>query len=217
MKTIIIQDTKDIVQAVVPVDPVTGLPVASGTGSGTASMDNQILQVAAEQAILAKLNTNLSTGSSAQVVITRSANVTPYVVGGAIGAASAIYETAVLGAPNSEFIITRADLYIRSASLPSGIGGFTLHLFNSAPTAIADNAVVGTTITTVDLTKRQGEISIGTPVDKGNYCASPDNAGLMVPVKLSSTGTLFTVLETPVVFTPTSGAIKEIHLHGIGV
>ena len=156
-------------------------------------------------------------GKSAQVVITRSADTTQYAVGDAVGAASAIYETAVLGTANGEFIITRADLHLQVATLPTGMtAGFTLMLFNASPTAIADNAVVGTTLTTGDLTKLQGRIDIGTPIDEGNYCSSPDNGGLNAQVKLSATGTLFVILKTLSAFTPTSSAVKEIHLHGVG-
>lgn len=160
-------------------------------------------------------NGNNTDGSDDIITITRTADTTQYAIGDAVGAASAIYETNVLGPANARYLITAAHLFLAVASIPTGMtAGFNLRVFSSAPTAIVDNAAIGSTLTTADIDKMQAKIAIPLPIDAGAWCEAW-NDSLTVEVKLSSTGTLFLILETLSAFTPTSAAVKKIHLHGV--
>lgn len=69
---------------------------------------------------------------------TRAANQTPYSIGDVVGGAVEI----INAGPNAgDVLITNLRLMCNISALPSGMGSFTLHLYNATPpSAIADNS-----------------------------------------------------------------------------
>ena len=173
----------------------------------------------------AKLNTDGSinaklVGSLAkpQATITRPADTTAYTAGDVVGQSPATNLTFanVLSTAGAQFIIAGVTLEIDVATLPSGMGTFRLHLFDSAPTAIADNAVFS--IVDADRLKYLGFIEIDTPVDVGATILwlQVFNANLAGKLATGST-TLYGQLETRAAYTPTASAVKKVTIHPLGV
>jgi hypothetical protein len=93
------------------------------------------------------------------------------------------------------------------------MSSFRLHLYNAAPTAIADN--VAFNLISADRAKYMGYIDVDTIVDMGDTLwGQVDNVNLLC--KTLST-TIYGVLETKGAFTPSSGTIKTVSLKVVGV
>lgn len=154
-----------------------------------------------------------------EATLTRPADTTAYTAGDVIGGASAIATFADIGASGGHVLITRASLLIDNGTVPSGMSTMRLHLFDSSPTAIADNAAFD--IPSGDRTKYLGYIDIGTPVDMGSTCwieTSGDSTTVPKQVKLASSSTsLYGLLETRGAYTPTSGSAYRVRLHSVGI
>jgi len=120
-----------------------------------------------------------------------------------------------VGTAGATVVISSAKLIASKAStnlaVPSGCSGWRLHLFKTAPTAIADNAAF-TTLAEADAAagKYCGYITISTPVDVGyNIFSQDDNINKYVTL----TGTsLYGILETIGAYTPTASVVKTIDL-----
>lgn len=152
-----------------------------------------------------------SVGITVSKTTTRPANTTAYAVGDVVGedpAANIVFNN-VSSVSGATVIITGASLQARVGAIPSGYGNFRLHLYNTAPTAILDNAAFN--LPSGDMQKYLGYIEFTTPEDLGDTLWTRVN-NINLQVKLSGTS-LFGILETRGAFTPTSGTVKELTLH----
>lgn len=98
-----------------------------------------------------------------------------------------------------------------STNLAAPVTTFRLHLFSSAPTAIADNAAL-TTLAEADAApgKYLGHITMSAPIDIGyNWASQDDNINKFVTLVGTA---LYGILETVSGFTPTASAVKTIDL-----
>ena len=148
------------------------------------------------------------------VTITRPANTTAYTALDVIGDAngSAILQFKNVASPACfDTIITSAELMIYAASVPSGMTGFNLRLYNQAPTPIADNAAWDLAV--ADREFYIGNIALGTPIDEGNTLFL-DTDGINKQVALI-TNDIYVVLQTIGGFTPTSGMIFKLTIHTV--
>jgi hypothetical protein len=115
----------------------------------------------------------------------------------------------------SGFFIVGANLEIDVAAIPAGMGAFRLHLYNAAPTAIADNAAFN--LIEADRVKYLGYIDIAAAIDLGNTLWSQnDNLNFKSKLAASST-TLYGMLETRTVYTPTANAVKKVILKVVAI
>lgn len=158
---------------------------------------------------------NNTSGHSATVTITRPADTTAYTAGDVIGGTggSAIFTFANMARTAGEVLITSVELEIDVASVPSGMTGFNLRMYNASPTAIADNAAWD--LPSGDRGKYLGKIALGTPVDEGSTLFI-DNDNINKQIALSSTN-LYVELQTVGAFTPTSACVKRLTIHTMDV
>jgi hypothetical protein len=170
-----------------------------------------------EDSILSSSNKNIQVdiidkSVKSSVSVTRPANTTAYAISDVVGtdpATNLIFTN--FGVAGQSFIILKAKMICKVNAVPSGMSGFKLHLYNSAPTAITDNLAFN--LIAGDTSKYLGYIEFSTPIDIG------DNLFTQVE-NLTFTGTLvstnlYGVLETLGTFTPSSGTVKEISLFGV--
>lgn len=102
---------------------------------------------------------------------------------------------------------------IDAAAIPAGMSTFRLHLYNAAPTAIADNAAYN--LPAGDRAKYLGYISLSTPVDLGaTLWAQDDNINFSG--KLAATS-LYGILQTVGAYAPTAECVKTIALNVVEV
>lgn len=141
----------------------------------------------------------------------RPENTTSYAVGDVVGTSPASNLEFNFASEGQRFIILRALLMIKSNAVPSGMGGFRLHLFNAAPTAIADNAAFN--IIAADRDKYLGYIEFDTPSDFGDTLISQKENLTFEETLVESK--LYGVLETLAAFQPTSQCEKEIRVYGV--
>lgn len=156
-------------------------------------------------------------GRGGTVTITRPADTTAYTVGDVVGDAngSAIFSVANF-APSGggEAMITAVEVEYHAATLPSGMtSGFKLRLYNASPTAIADNAAWD--FPTADRGKYLESIQLALPTDEGGTLFS-SNQGVNTQVTLTS-DTLYFEMQTLSAFTPGSGDVVSVIIHGMDV
>lgn len=158
---------------------------------------------------------NNTSGHSATVTITRPADTTAYTAGDVIGdtGGSAIFTFANMARAAGDVLITSVELEIDVASVPSGMTGFNLRLYNASPTAIADNAAWD--LPSGDRGKYLGKIALGTPVDEGSTLFI-DNDNINKQITLPTTS-LYVELQTVGAFTPTSACVKRLTIHTMDV
>jgi hypothetical protein len=150
---------------------------------------------------------------AASTSFTRPNDTTAYAVGDVVGTNAATnIEFTNMGVIGEDIFITVAKLRIDVAAIPSGMGSFRLHLFNVAPTAIADNAAFN--LIAADRSKYIGYIDLDTTVDLGDTLFN-FISNINIQATLVSTS-LFGVLETRAVYTPTSQAVKTVTLKAVG-
>ena len=167
--------------------------------------------------------------SQSSVSVTRPNNTTAYTAGDVLGAAdagtpanagSAILEFTNIAPVGSNALITGASLAINVSALPAGMTTFRLHLYDTSPAAILDNAAWD--LVAGDRDYYLGYIDIEQMVDVGStlYVQTDKLANSSLPkqVKLSSASTsLFGLLVTNAGFTPTASAVKKITLSAVQV
>ncbi len=164
----------------------------------------------------------MDTAASASLAITRPSNTTAYTAGDVIGVAdsatpssagSAILAFTLKGIASGQALITGADLTINLTAVPASMTSFRLHLYDTSPTAILDNAAWD--LPSGDRGYYLGYIDLGTPVDVGSTLfVQTDQINKQITLK---TGTLYGELVTNGGYTPTSGAVCTVRLHAIGV
>lgn len=138
--------------------------------------------------------------------LTRPNDTIAYSAGDVIGTAtSSIIEFQNVGPAGSKIRIDEFMMLIETNAVPSGMSGFKFHLYNAAPTTIADNLSFNLAI--ADKGKYQGFIPVGLPIRQGDtLLAQESNLNKIVTLVTTS---LFGVLETAGAFTPTANCIKN--------
>ena len=155
-------------------------------------------------------------GKAVSALLVRADTITAYAAGDVISTAAGevLMFTGAADEADAQFLINGARMRIDTAAIPSGMGGFRLHLYNAAPTAIADNAAFN--LPAADRSKYLGFVPISTPVDLGDTLWAQDD-NLNVRGKLGSNTTLYGILETLAAYTPTASTVKTIQLYTLGV
>jgi len=190
MTTINISTTGDNPEGVVLLDSSTGSPLTYGVGS-----------------------------HGKTVSITRPANTTAYTaldaVGDTNGSAILSFTGMHTSTTGGEIMITSIELELDVTSLPAGMTGFNVRLYNASPAAIADNAAWD--LVSGDRGKYLGKIVLATPVDEGGTLFI-DNE-LTVPKQITLTGTtLYVVLQTIAGYTPAANSeVYRLTIHAIEV
>lgn len=143
---------------------------------------------------------------------TRPNNTTAYAANDVINATvAANLEISTGMKKGSSIFITSARIRIDGhSSLPAGIGNFRVAFFDTAPTAIADNAAFD--VNAADKAKFLGYIDIGTPVDLGSRIWGQTD-GINSQIKLAATSsTLYAQLITIGAYTPVANDVYTIML-----
>ena len=108
------------------------------------------------------------------------------------------------------FVIYGARLRIDAAAIPAGMTSFRLHLYTSAPTAIADNAAFG--LIAGDRAKYLGYVEISGVLGLGaTLWAEVDNINFTGKLAEASS-TLYGVLQTVGAYTPTASVVKTVSI-----
>jgi hypothetical protein len=157
------------------------------------------------------------TGAISSKSFTRPNDTTPYSIGDVVGtspAANLTFSNVALVSGGS-ILITGVSLEIDVNAVSSGMSTFILHLYNVAPTAIADNAAYN--LSAADRAKYLGNITISAPVDLGDTLyVENNNIGKLITLANGST-TIYGILTTSGAYTPTAQAVKKITLYTAGV
>lgn len=143
--------------------------------------------------------------------ITRPANTNTYTIGDVVGTtvASNITFSNISSVAGIPVVIGTAILVIDLIVLPASMGTFTLHLFDSAPTAIADEAPW--VLDAADVSKYLGRIDFFTPVDVGNVLI--DERAIQKPIVLATASqVIYGQLVTNAALVGASGTIFTIIL-----
>lgn len=155
--------------------------------------------------------------SSPAVLFTRPADTNPYGAADVVGSAStANHEATNAGTSGTLIQILSAALTINLTSVPSGMTTFRLHIWDSAPTAIADNAAFSAAA--ADRAKYCGYIDMASvQAIGGGFCWSQgDYIGR--PVRLSGTSFFFNLaLSGAAGFTPASGTEYRVRFQCVEV
>lgn len=169
-------------------------------------------QVSSDGAAHVRL-TYSSTGVIITASQTRPDNTTAYDaldVVGAIPAANITFAN-VLTIAGGTFVILGACLRIDRNAIPAGMSSFRLHLYNVAPTAIADNAAYNLPV--ADRAGYLGFVTIPTPLVLGDTVwAQVSDVNFVGKLAAGSTS-LFGILQTMSIFTPTALTVKTIALN----
>lgn len=148
---------------------------------------------------------------------TRPDNTTTYSIGDVVGSspsANMVFSD-VSSVDGSHVIIMGVSLRIDVSAIPEGMSEFRLHLYNTAPTPIADNDAYN--LIAADRSKYLGCITLDAPIDLGDTLYS-DTKNVNLKIKLATGSTsLYGVLQTLNAYTPTSQAAKTVKLHVVGV
>lgn len=121
----------------------------------------------------------------------------------------------VLNTAGALFAIHSVLLEIDVAAIPAGMTNFKLHLFNAAPTAIADGTAWA--LADADRAKYLGYILLDIPVDMGGTLISQTESANFVRKLAAASTTLYGMLETVGAYTATASAVKTITLNVSGV
>lgn len=114
----------------------------------------------------------------------------------------------VMKVSGNTFKIVGATLEIDKNAVPAGMTSFVLHLYDAAPTLIADNAPFN--LPSGDRDKYIGNITLTTPVDIGDTLwsqNSPSMAGKLVAKDL------FGILVTTTGWTPASEDVFKVTIY----
>jgi hypothetical protein len=146
------------------------------------------------------------------VTITRPSNTTAYTAGDVVGdtGGSAILTLSNIGPAGGYILVQSAELIFSDISVPSGMGAFRIHLFNAAPTAIADNAAFD--LVSGERASYMGYIEFNAPQDLGSTLYTQvDYPGRLIKLAAAST-TLYAEIETRNAYTPVSASTIELRV-----
>jgi hypothetical protein len=156
---------------------------------------------------------------SSSVSFNRPGNTSAYTAGDVIGvtsggaAGSAIHTFTSIGPSNGHVMIQSVEMFLDASTVPAGMGAFRLHLYNTSPSGIIDNAAFD--LQTTDRAKYIGYADLSTPLDFGSVLYSQsDYSGRLLQLASGSTS-LFGILQTVNAYTPASGTAHEIRIKTI--
>ena len=153
-----------------------------------------------------------STGKQASDTITLAHDVAAHHALDVVStAAGEILEFPSLGLSGDLICILGSRMKYSGSAVPTASTGYRLHLYNAAPTAIADNAAFNVPAT--DLGKYIGYVPISTLVDVGDSCISVDN-NTNFTCKLVGTG-LYGILQCIAAETPAIDCVFTILLNSV--
>lgn len=159
--------------------------------------------------------TNYKDSSVVSVELIRPADTNIYTANDVIStsAGSVLTFSNVTKLSGSNVIVINGSIRMDINAIPSGMDEFRLHLYDSAPTAIADNAAFN--LPTADRSKYLGYVSISTAIDMGDtvYIQS---INLNKLVKLVDCPDLYGILQVVDAYTPSSGDVLTISLGILG-
>jgi hypothetical protein len=154
-----------------------------------------------------------SAAGEVSVSMTRPDNTTAYVANNVVGTNPAtVLEFATGLKAGCDFLVQSASLTVHANAVPTGMGQFRLHLYNAAPTPIADGTAFN--LIAADRSKYLGSVLIGTPERFGDTLYSQvDNIGRKRKLA-SGSSTLYGQLVTLEGFPPSASTVKTL---GVGV
>jgi len=148
---------------------------------------------------------------TAQVDVTRPANVTAYTALDVVGATAAAIELPLIGPAAGHITITDIDLRMDVSAVPAGMTTFRLHFYNiTPPSALADNAAWD--LASGDRASYLGFADLVVPVDFGATIFS-QNLAVNKRVLMGATTSLFTYLQTTAGFTPGSEDVFSLRVN----
>lgn len=150
------------------------------------------------------------------VSVTRPDNTTAYTAGDIFGTSPAtnIEFENVLPEDSQSYYIVGAKIVYNASAAKANMDTFTLHLYDSAPTAIVDNSAW--TLLSADRAKYLGSIEIDLPTDLGEVLVSfKDNINLKRQLASGSTS-VYGQLVTNGAFTPGAEDVLDISLQIVG-
>lgn len=158
----------------------------------------------------------LSDGAKSSASFTRPTGTTAYSAGDVVGPAEAVLQFSnIANYAGRSIIISGATLEIDTNTVPTGMTSFKLHLYNAAPTAIAENAAFD--LPEADRDKYIGNITISAPSDLGSTLWS-QNDNLNFNAKLSDISmSVYGMLTTDAAHTPVSACVYKVTLYSVGV
>lgn len=152
-------------------------------------------------------------GQSISASQTRPNDVLAYNALDVVGAnpAANITFANVLPTAGGTFVILGARLRIDRNAIPAGMSSFRLHLYNAAPTAIADNAVYN--LPAADRAKYLGYITLSASLVLGDTVWLQVSDVNFIGKLAAGSTSLFGILQTVGAFTPTASTVKTVTLN----
>lgn len=142
---------------------------------------------------------------------TRPADTNAYAAGDVVSDSTSTPSPLVfasIGPSGGRIVLQSAEFRTDVNSVASGMGAFRLHLYNTAPSGIVDNAAYN--LPSVDRSKYAGYIDFPAPIDLGDTIWSQtEYIGRQIKLASGSTA-LYGILETRNAFTPTSASARTI-------
>ena len=117
----------------------------------------------------------------------------------------------VIADEGGAFVIFGARLRIDAAAIPAGMSNFRLHLYNAAPTAIADNAAYN--LPSGDRAKYLGYVEISGVLDIGDTLWAQATGVNFVGQLAAGSTSLYGILQTVSAFAPTAQTVKTVILN----
>jgi hypothetical protein len=153
----------------------------------------------------------VSAAGNPSASVTRPADTTAYAANDVISTAAGANITFTTGMPTgSKLAIYSAIMRTTDAGVIAGMTSYRLHLYSSAPTAIADNAAHA--LVTADAAKYLGYITLSALEDRGDLLFKRSDGINAVMSLATGSATLYGQLQTVGAFTPTSGTVYTIEL-----
>lgn len=121
-------------------------------------------------------------------------------------------------AAGGKVVIVYAALRIDVAAVAAGMTQFRLHLYSSAPTAIADDAAYN--LPSADRDKYLGYIELPTPVDLGDTIFAGTEEGyypVRKEITVPSGGAIYGILQTVGSYAATAQAVYNLKIKSVGV
>ena len=146
--------------------------------------------------------------------ITRPADTPTYTALDVIGTAatSTMSFIADLAVPaGCHYVIMGASLRVDLNAVPPTMGGFNLHLFSAAPTAIADDGAFN--LIAADRDKYLGSIAFDTPADLGDTLYTAKESIAMKRKFATDSVTIYGVLQTVGALVGAASTVFTVKLH----
>ena len=160
----------------------------------------------------AQLVYNSSAATSVSASQTRPADTTGYTALDVVGQSPAANMEFATGLDaGSGFVIFGARLRIDAAAIPSGMTSFRLHLYNAAPTAIADNAAYN--LPAGDRAQYLGYVEVSGVLNLGNTLWIQATGVNFVGKLAAGSTSLWGILQTVSAYTPTASVVKTVTLN----